>query len=237
MARSDEEQKGGNGAVRPLAVEWRPGRLVTACLETPAAASGPGILLASGAGAGQGHPFLAGLRHRLAAAGYPTMTFDYPYAAEGRRAPDRLEVLLDCHRAATRLLGEEAGGVVLAGKSMGGRVATHLAATGEACLGVVCYGYPLLPPGRVVPRDTGHLDAVGVPVLFLSGSRDRLGPLELLRPVVARLARARLVVLEGVDHSFGVKAAPDTRGEAMLDRLAAGTTEWLAGLGHSGGGR
>ena len=63
------------------------------------------------------------------------MTFDYPYAAEGRRAPDRLEVLLECHRAAARRLGEEAAGVVLAGKSMGGRVATHLAASGEACLG------------------------------------------------------------------------------------------------------
>jgi hypothetical protein len=55
--------------------------------------------------------------------------------------------------------------------------------------------------------------------------------------VVARLARARLVVLEGVDHSFGVRAGLDARGEAMLDRLAAATTEWLAGLGHSGGGR
>ena len=231
-----EEQSGGNGVVRPVAVEWRPGRRVTACLERPAAASGPGILLACGAGAGQDHPFLAGLRRRLAAAGHLTMTFDYPYAAEGRRAPDRLEVLLECHHAAARLLGEEAGGVVLAGKSMGGRVATHLAAAGEACLGVVCYGYPLLPPGKAVPRDTGHLDAVGAPVLFLSGSRDRLAPLDLLTPVVARLPRARLVVIEGADHSFGVRAGFEARGEARLDRLAAATTEWLAGLGYSGAG-
>lgn len=222
--------------MRPVTIEWRPGRRVTARLETPAAASGPAVLLASGAGAGQSHPFLAGLRRRLAAAGHPTMTFDYPYATEGRRAPDRPEVLLECHRAAARLLGERVGGVVLAGKSMGGRVATHLAAAGEVCLGVVCYGYPLLPPGKVVPRDTGHLDAVAVPLLFLSGSRDRLAPLELLWPVVERLPRARLTVIEGADHSFGVKAAPDARGEAMLDRLAADTREWLADRDAAGSG-
>lgn len=217
--------------VRRSEVEWRPGRRVTVCLEGPVPASGPGILLASGAGAGQGHPFLAGLRSRLAAAGYLTMTFDYPYAAEGRRAPDRPEVLLECHRAAARRLEEEARGVVLAGKSMGGRVATHLAAAGDACRGVVCYGYPLLPAGKVLPRDTAHLDAVGVPLLFLSGSRDRLAPLDLLRPVVARLPLARLRVMEGGDHSLGVGAVLDARGEATLDRLAEWTTEWLAGLG------
>ena len=232
-----EEQSGGNGVVRPVAVEWRPGRRVAASLEGPAGPGGVGILLAPGAGAGQGHPFLAGLRRRLAAAGHLTMTFDFPYAAEGRRAPDRLEVLLECHRAAARRLGEETGGVMLAGKSMGGRVATHLAAEGEACLGVACYGYPLLPPGKAVARDTSHLDAVAVPLLFLAGSRDRLAPLDLLRPVVGRLPGARLVVLDGADHSFGVGAVLDARGEANLDRLAAATAGWLAGLGAPGSGR
>jgi len=156
------------------------------------------------------------------------MTFDYPYAAEGRRAPDRLEILLACHRAAARALAARVGAVVLAGKSMGGRVATHLAADGEPCSAVVCYGYPLLPPGRESPRDTAHLSAVTVPLLFLAGSRDRLAPLDLLRPVVEGLARATLQVLEGGGHSFGVKDPLGERGEAVLDRLAGWTVEWLA---------
>jgi hypothetical protein len=226
VAHRDEEQ----------VLEWRPGRRVVARLEGAAGTGQAGILLAPGAGAGQGHAFLSGLRRRLAAAGHLVMTFDYPYAAEGRRAPDRLEVLLECHRAAARRLRWEAGEVVLAGKSMGGRVATHLAAGGEACRAVICYGYPLLPPGKTAPRDTAHLDAVAVPLLFLTGSRDRLAPLAMLSPVVERLPRARLVVVEGADHSFGVRADPDPRGEAMLDLLAAETAEWLAGL-EGGGGR
>ena len=218
-------------AVRRIRVSWRPGRRVGAVLEGPAVAAGPGILLAPGAGAGQGHPFVAGLRRRLAAAGHLTMTFDYPYAAEGRRVPDRLEVLVECHRAAARRLRAESGRVVLAGKSMGGRVGSHLAASGEPCLGLVFYGYPLLPPGKGVARDTGHLDGLGAPMLFLSGSQDRLAPLDLLVPLVARLTGARLVVLEGAGHSFGVRAASDPRGEAVLDRLAAETVEWVAGRG------
>jgi uncharacterized protein len=203
---------------------------VAARLEGPRRAPGPGILLAHGAGAGQDHPFMAGLRRRLAAAGHPILTFDYPYAAERRRAPDRLEVLVECHRAAARRLAMETGEVALAGKSMGGRVATHLAAGGEPCRGVVCFGYPLLPLGKTEPRSTAHLDAVSVPLLFVSGSRDRLAPLDLLRPVVARLPRAALEVIEGSDHSFGVRAILDVGGNAALDRLAAVTVTWLAGL-------
>ena len=124
-----------------------------------------------------------------------------------------------------------AGGIVLAGKSMGGRVAGHLAASGEPCLGLAFLGYPLLSPGKGTPRDTSHLEGLRLPVLFLGGSRDRLAPLGLLRPLAARLPRARLVVLEGADHSFGVKAVPGARGEEMLDRLAEEMAAWLAGLG------
>lgn len=167
-------------------MDWRPGRRVAALLQMPVGESHTPILLAPGAGAGQAHHFPSGLRRRLAAAGHPTMSFDYPYAAEGRRVPDRLETLAACHRAAARLLATEWGAVVLAGKSMGGRVATHLAAEGEPCAGVVCYGYPLLP-------------------------------------------RATLQVLDGGDHSFGVRGTPDERGREVLDRLADWTVEWLAG--------
>ena len=212
-----------------MVLEWRRDRRVAAFLQVPAGECLVPILLAPGAGAGQAHHFPSGLRRRLAAAGHPTMTFDYPYAAEGRRAPDRLETLAACHRAAARLLAAEWGTVVLAGKSMGGRVATHLAAEGEPCAGVVCYGYPLLPPGRRVPRDTGHLDSIAVPLLFLAGSRDRLAPLDLLRSVVERLPRATHQVLDGGDHSFGVGGTPDARGREALDRLAEWTVEWLAG--------
>ncbi|MBN2113120.1 MAG: dienelactone hydrolase family protein [Acidimicrobiia bacterium] len=223
--------------IRPAVVEWRPGHGVPALLEGPAESALPAILLASGAGAGQGHPFLTGLRHRLAAAGHLVMTFDYPYAAVGRRAPDRLEVLLECHRAAAGLLRAAAPEVALAGKSMGGRVASHLAAQGEPCSGVLCFGYPLVPVGKTAARDTTHLEAIRVPMLFVRGSRDRLAPLALLGPLVARLPRAELVVVDGADHSFGVRAVPDARGEAGLDLLAGRALEWLRGPARAMHGR
>jgi predicted alpha/beta-hydrolase family hydrolase len=215
------------GSAIEIGIEWGAGRRVTARWEGPGGAGRTGILLAPGAGAGQGHPFLVGLRRRLAAGGYPTMTFDYPYGAEGRRVPDRLETLLACHRAAADALAERAARVVLAGKSMGSRVAGHLAAEGYSCRAVVCYGYPLRPPGGAGPRDTGHLDRVTAPILFLVGSRDPLCPLDWLDPVVKRLSHATLRVMEGGDHSFGLRASLDDGGRGALDRLAAWTVEWL----------
>lgn len=210
---------------------------VAARLQMPAGESRIGILLAPGAGAGQAHHLLAGLRRRLAAAGHRIMTFDCPYVAEGRPAPDRLETLLACHGAAARRLAAEVGVPVLAGKSMGGRVATHLAAAGEPGAAVVCYGYPLLSPGQRVPRDTGHLEAITAPLLFLAGSRDPLAPLGPLGREVERLPPATLRVLDGGDHSFGIGGAPDERGRAALDRLADWTVEWLADEAGPAGGR
>ena len=73
---------------RNLRIEWQPGRKVAARLAVPKDADLPAVLLAHGAGAGQHHPFLTGLRERLKHAGHPTLTFDYPYIEAGRRAPD-----------------------------------------------------------------------------------------------------------------------------------------------------
>ena len=202
---------------------------VTARLALPP--GGPGstaLLLASGAGAPQQHPFLTGLRTGLATAGLATMTFDYPYAEAGRRAPDRLPVLLECHRAAAVRLRGYADRIVLAGKSMGGRVASHLAAAGESTAGLVFYGYPLVAPGSGTVRSTDHLDEIGAPMLFLSGSRDRLAPLDLLRPVVARHPEATLEVLAEGDHSFRVPKRAGITPDEVEEFLVARTIAWLA---------
>ncbi len=213
---------------RHLRIEWRAGAKTTGLLRMPGdGGSAVGILLAHGAGAGQRHPFVTGLRDRFAAAGHPVLTFDYPYLEAGRRAPDRLEVLLECHRAAAKRLRGYADRVVLAGKSMGGRVASHLAARGEPSSGLVFFGYPLVPVGKLEPRPTGHLFDVDAPMLFIAGSRDRLAPLDLLEPVVDRLQAARLEVVEGADHSFRLPKRCGVDDEAVLDRLAAIAVEWV----------
>lgn len=210
---------------RRLRIEWQPGKKVTALLAWPSEATGPGVLLAHGAGAGQQHPFMAGLRSRLAAAGLPAMTFEYPYMAAGRRAPDRAPTLLACHAAAMDRLLEYTDRVVLAGKSMGGRMATHLAAD-RPCAAVVVYGYPLVPMGKREPRPTGHLESVTAPMLFLQGSRDRLAPLDLVRPLAERHG-AHLRVIDDAGHGFGVPKRSGLTFEDVLDLLAVETAAFV----------
>ncbi|HEX9854286.1 MAG TPA: alpha/beta family hydrolase [Acidimicrobiia bacterium] len=184
-----------------------------------------GVVLAHGAGAGQDHAFMVAVRDGLAAARVAVLTFNYDYAEAGRRAPDRLPKLLAVHRAAASWCSARADSVVLAGKSMGGRVGSHLVGDdGWPAAGLVYLGYPLVPPGKG-PRPTDHLNRIAVPQLFVAGSRDRLSPPDLIEPLAAALPSARAVIVEGADHSFRV---PKTHpGPDPLAWAIAATVEWL----------
>jgi predicted alpha/beta-hydrolase family hydrolase len=214
---------------RRLVVEWAPGQKVTARLEVPRDGSGAGILLAHGAGAGQDHPFMATLRNSLAQTGLTVMTFNYAYTEAGRKAPDRHPKLLDVHRAAADRLAGYCDTVYLAGKSMGGRVASHLAGDKAwPAAGLVYYGYPLVPMGKREPRDIAHLHNIGVPQLFFAGSRDRLGPPDLIADLAASLPAAAAVVIDDGDHSFRVPKRAGRSHEEVIAELAAGTAAWIA---------
>lgn len=202
--------------------EWSPGRTVPLVTE---GAGSTAVVLAHGAGAGQAHAFMVGMRHRLAA-GLSVTTFDYPYKAAGRRAPDRMEILLECHQAVASAVAAEADRVVLGGKSMGGRMASHLAEPAAAARFFL--GYPLMPIGKTEPRDTSHLDQVTTPMLFVQGERDRLGPPAILAPIVARLGAASMVVVPDADHSYNVPKKSGISAEQMLDRVAGIVVAWLA---------
>ena len=91
------------------------------------------LVLAHGAGAGQTHPFMVAFAAALAARGIDVVTFDVLYVAAGLRAPDRNDKLEACWRAALALATAEWSGRVpfIGGKSMGGRIASHLAAAGD----------------------------------------------------------------------------------------------------------
>lgn len=213
--------------------------LSTPAGEVPARLHGQGpwgILLATGAGTGHDHPGVAGLRSRLADFAR-VMTFEYAYRARGRPFPDRPPKLLAVHRAAAeRLRGEVGERLVLAGRSMGGRMSTVLAAGGEACAGVVAYGYPLHPAGRPESLRVEHLGDIPTPTLFLTGTRDALATPELVERHLAALPFARVEWVEGADHSFRRKG---TSAEEMLDHLADVTRRWLTalpqfGLGETG---
>lgn len=199
-------------------MEWAPGRVVP----VRTVGGGPAVVLAHGAGAGPDHPFMAGLAGRLVAEGFTVTTFAYPYVAEGRRAPDRLDRLLTAHGAVVEHARVAAGSwPLLAGKSMGGRVGSHLDVPTP---GRVFFGYPLVAMGSATPRDTSHLRG---PMLFVQGERDRLAPLDLITAVVARLPEADLTVIPDADHGFAVPRRVGVGPDEMLDRLAALAADWM----------
>ena len=186
-----------------------------------------GILLAHGAGTSQDHPFMVALSERLAEAGHTVMTFNYPYTERGSKRPDPTERLVQTHRAAADTLAPRVDRLFLAGRSMGGRMATYLVAEGYPAAGVILYAYPLHPAGKTDRLRVAHFPDVTVPLLFFQGTRDALSRMELFDRHIRSLPNATVEILEGASHAFRGGGWSE---EAMLDRLATGTTAWIEQL-------
>lgn len=134
------------------------------------------------------------------------VSFDYGYQLAGRRAPDRLPVLVSTHRARFEQLRAERGGrLVLIGKSMGGRVGCHVAAEVPVKPdALVCLGYPLV--GANGARRDAILQQLATPILFVQGTHDPMCPLGELAKVRRRMtAPSELYVVQGGDHSLSVR--------------------------------
>jgi predicted alpha/beta-hydrolase family hydrolase len=189
-------------------------------------------VLAHGAGAGMRHPFMESIAQRLAARGIGTLRYQFPYTEQGGRRPDPEPVLLATVRAAVAAGRDAADDLPLlaGGKSMGGRMTSRAAAasTLAGVAGLVFLGFPLHPAGQRGVARADHLAKVGIPMLFLQGTRDPLADLALLGPVVERLGdRATLRVIEDADHSFHVPKRSGRTDEQVLDELAGAVAGWL----------
>jgi predicted alpha/beta-hydrolase family hydrolase len=145
----------------------------------------------------------------------------------GMRPPDRAPRLIATWRKMLREVRRwrTRGPLVLAGKSLGGRMASMLLAEGGApeARGVVYLGYPLHPPKKPEKIRSAHLPDVPVPQLFVSGTRDPLCDIRLLRPVLRKIGRsARLHLVEKGDHSLAVRRSDPLGGsEEWLDAIEA----------------
>jgi predicted alpha/beta-hydrolase family hydrolase len=178
------------------------------------------LVLAHGAGAPQTHPWMVAMARAIAAAGVTVVTFNFPYSETRRGAPDRAPVLEATWLAVIDGLRAKGFGprLYIGGKSMGGRYASMVAAKdGVDVAGVVLLGYPLHPPGDPGKVRVAHLPAVRAPMLFVQGSRDTFGTQAEIEPVVKGLPRARLVVIEGGDHSL---ATPKKSGVTLPQTMA-----------------
>jgi predicted alpha/beta-hydrolase family hydrolase len=167
------------------------------------------LILAHGAGNDMNNPFLSYVYESMARRGMLSVKFNFPYMEHGRKAPDRALVLENTWRAVIQSVRQDAAlrprRLFLSGKSLGGRMASHLAAQGEDCVGLIYLGYPLHPPNNGERLRAEHLSRIRCPMLFIEGTRDPLCDLTLLDSVLSRLgAPTTLHTIEGGDHSFNV---------------------------------
>jgi len=145
----------------------------------------------------------------LAALGLDLVTFNFLYTEQRRRIPDRAPQLEACLRAVVDAVRREvpsaAAHLFIGGKSMGGRIATQVAAADPnlPVQGLVLLGYPLHPPGRPDERRDRHLPSIRRPMLIVQGGRDAFGLPAELQPILEGLTPApTLRVVANGDHSF-----------------------------------
>jgi predicted alpha/beta-hydrolase family hydrolase len=169
----------------------------------------PVFVCGHGAGGHRDDRSMLASAEALERAGLEVVRFNFPYRERGSRLPDRMPALRERFAEVVANARSELGGrkLIIGGRSMGGRVATMMAADGCACDALLLLAYPLHPAGK--PEK-----------LRLNGTRDALCRRDLmeaaLRPVHAPW---QMHWVEGGDHSLASRKA--------LDEIAAVTERWL----------
>ncbi|MDZ4825655.1 MAG: alpha/beta fold hydrolase [Actinomycetota bacterium] len=196
------------------------------------------VLLAHGAGADMNAAALTVVADALAKAKVPSLRFNFPYMSKGRGGPDRPPVLLAAVREAAAELAKQAkvapDRIVLGGRSMGGRIASMVAADADdplPALGLVLLGYPLHPPGAPEKARVEHLPRVRVPTLFVSGTRDSFGSPDELKAAAKKVkGKVSWYWIETGDHGFKPLKAGGSTPAAALTAAAEATVEFVISL-------
>jgi predicted alpha/beta-hydrolase family hydrolase len=189
------------------------------------------IVLAHGAGAGLDGDFLTTVATGLARHGAFVCRFNFPYAERGRKAPDRQPVLESTWSNVLDHIPAAGKRLIVGGKSMGGRIASHVVASGTSCDGLLLLGYPLHPPGRPERLRIEHLPSISAPMLFVAGTRDPLCPRATLEETVARLGGSvDVAFIEDGDHSFRVRPTSVRTTEQAWDEVTDASWSWITAL-------
>jgi predicted alpha/beta-hydrolase family hydrolase len=220
-----------------LTIDLGAGAVTTALVYEANAPAGAALILGHGAGAGQRSPFMMDFARAISTLGIDTITFNFLYTEQRRRIPDRGPALEACYRsvigAVRASVGSAMRSLFIGGKSMGGRIATQVAAADPRLpiAGLTLLGYPLHPPGRPTERRDKHLPAVSRPMLFVQGSRDAFGTPAELELVLATLSPAPVLhVVAGGDHSFKMGRRDPGAQAAAYDDVQRTMVEWMNGV-------
>jgi predicted alpha/beta-hydrolase family hydrolase len=186
------------------------------------------VALAHGAGAGMDSDFMWEMARALGAEGFRVCRFNFVYTELGKRAPDRQNILEDTYFAVVESLRPRADTLVIGGKSLGGRIASMIAAQGAPVDGLVFLGYPLHPPGKPERIRKAHLPDIKVPMLFVEGTRDPFCPLPTLEATRTELTAPNEVhVIDDGDHSFKVRKSSGRSTADAWAEAAGAVAGWL----------
>ena len=205
---------------------------VSALLIRPGSASHL-LVLGHGASTTMRHATLQAIAEALAAAGIASFRYNFPYAEHGA-GRDSQVVCIETVRAAVAAAREVVPGLPLlaGGHSFGGRMTSIAASESplDGVLGLVFFSFPLHQPGKPETKRADHLAAVRLPMLFLSGTRDELAEMDLLRPVCKKLGnRATLHAVDTADHGYKILKRSRTSDEDVFVEMARVVREWASG--------
>jgi len=198
--------------------------------------AGVTLVLGHGAGADQLSGFMVMIATGLATRGCDILTFNFVYKEQGRGIPDPKARLESCYQAVIKTARThrklKKNRLVIGGKSMGGRIASQVAAVApDGIAGLVFLGYPLHPPGRPDKTRDAHLKDIQAPMLFVQGARDAFGTTEEIRAVIKRLRLpASVYAIDGGDHSFKVPKSLGAPQPAIYEMIMDKVVEWTREL-------
>lgn len=218
-------------AATAIRLDIDPQTSVSALLQVPPDARAA-YVLAHGAGAGMDHAFMAAAAQGLAERGVATLRYQFPYMERGSKRTDPPAVAHAAVRAAVARAAQEFGGLRLyaGGKSFGGRMTSQAqAATPLAGVeGLVFLGFPLHPDGAPSSTRAEHLRDVGIPMLFIQGTRDKLADIGRMQALAAELGeRATLMEIAEADHSFHVLVRSGRTNPEVLQEVLDGAARWM----------
>ncbi len=188
------------------------------------------LIIAHGAGGPMHTPFIRYFHTELAKRGFLTIKFNFPYMEARRRVPDRREILEESYRTIvdqTKNGKHKPDRIFIGGKSMGGRIASQIAANGVDVNGLFFLGYPLHPIGKTDQLRDEHLYRIKKRMLFLSGTRDSFARRDLLEKVVSKIgSNAKIHWIQDGDHSFKTPDAKAGSTDSLQEALVS-LVDWL----------
>ncbi|CAI8020627.1 Testis-expressed protein 30 [Geodia barretti] len=192
------------------------------------------LVLGHGASTTMRHSTLQTIAERLADIGIATFRYQFPYMERGGGGRESQAVALATVRSAVAAAHAAAGdlSILVGGHSYSARMSSLTAAEApiEHVRGLVFFAFPLHPSGKEGTERAEHLDDVTVPMLFLSGTRDKLAVLDLLVPVCENLGdKATLHLLDTADHGFKVLKRRKTEEDVFVE-MARVLSEWIETL-------